>query len=237
LIYVPNDGERLALKALLSSCALRVGLFKNVLNPDGSTNFNLIQELTQGGSRGYATKDLPNVVNESGLAAGQWFLSVDSSGRASAQWCDSVGGPSKPYLEWTFNDYDVADGVTIYGAFGFTRIIPFNQGSAAINPGDTVAGASSGASAVVTAVWLTSGSWGEGNAAGWLAVKTQSGAFQNGGNLQVSAATKAVSNTGTLFAGDSLKTLVFMEAFSDPKAVTLGGQKLQYTLTLSMGTG
>ena len=45
------------------------------------------------------------------------------------------------------------------------------------------------------------------------------------------------SNTGTLFDGDSLKTLVFMEAFTDPKAVTLSGQKLQYTLTISMGTG
>jgi len=237
VIYITNTGELLGLKAILSSLALRVGLYKNVLNPDGSTNVLLIQELNQGGGRGYAPKDLANVVNESALAGGQWYLSVDNSGRGSAQWCDPVGGPTKPYLEWAFTDADVADGVTVYGAFGYALIIPFNNGSAVINPGDTITGATSAATAEVTAVWLSSGTWGGGDAAGWLAVKNQTGAFQNGENLQVAAATKAVSNTGTLFNGDSLKTLVFMEAFTDPKAVTLSGQKLRYTLTLSMGTG
>jgi hypothetical protein len=237
MIYIPNTGELLALKSILSNLALRVGLYKNVLNPDNSTNFLLIQELNQGGGRGYATKNLPNVVNESALAAGQWFLGVDNSGRGSAQYCDPVGGPAKPYLEWAFNDFDMADNVTIYGAFGYALIIPFKQGATAINPGDTVAGETSLATAAVTAVWLASGSWAGGDAAGWLAVKNQTGVFQNGEDLQVSAATMAVSNTGTLFAGDSLKTLVFMESFTDPKAVTLSGQKLQYTLTLSMGTG
>lgn len=316
MIYIPNSGEVTALKAILGSLALRVGLFKNALTPDGNTVFGTLQELSQGGGRSYVTKDLPPVVVEDTLTEGKWYLATDVLGKGAAQYCD--GAPPATYLEWTFAAADVADAPTVYGAFGWTLIIPFANGSAQINPGDIIAGATSGAKGTVTAVWVASGSWTAGTAAGWLAIKTQTGTFQTGENLKISGqvstitindggagyaqgdivsitqtggsgtkvcitevaagvvtavalvdggqghslatalttanivgsgsglklnitglstAAAAVTNTGTLFGGDSLKTLIFVESFASSIPITLSGQKIQYTLTLTMSTG
>lgn len=68
----------------------------------------------------------------------------------------------------------------------------FNTGTAEIFQGDTVTGATSGFSAVVTRVVLESGTWAGGTAAGRLIFASATGNFTPGENLQVSAATKAV---------------------------------------------
>lgn len=68
----------------------------------------------------------------------------------------------------------------------------FNTGTAEIFQGDTVTGATSGFSAVITRVVLESGSWGAGTAAGRLIFASATGSFTPTENLQVLAATKAV---------------------------------------------
>ena len=68
----------------------------------------------------------------------------------------------------------------------------FNTGTAEIFQGDTVTGATSGFSAVVTRVVLESGTWSGGTAAGRLIFASATGAFTPGENLQVSASTKAI---------------------------------------------
>ncbi len=72
-------------------------------------------------------------------------------------------------------------------------ILDFDAGTAAINEGDTVTGATSGATgkALIAAV-VESGSYGGSDAAGYNVLTTVSGAFQDNENLQVSAATKSV---------------------------------------------
>jgi len=114
--------------------------------------------------------------------------------------------------------------------------LPFTQGSSEIRVGDTVTGATSGATAEVTGVVVTSGSW-TGTAAGYLFVKNQStDAFQHNENLQVGGNTKAVSNTGTLYGGDTHKQLMFLEAFTESKKIDTSGQKIKVTLRLNLSS-
>jgi hypothetical protein len=70
--------------------------------------------------------------------------------------------------------------------------ILFSGSTAQINVGDTVTGASSGASAVVVRALLRSGTWSSAGA-GSLVFATVTGAFTNGENLQVGGTTKAVA--------------------------------------------
>ncbi|MEW6385906.1 MAG: hypothetical protein AB1491_00095 [Thermodesulfobacteriota bacterium] len=228
-IYVPNLGELEMLKSILQMAALEVGLYKNVVSPDGGTTFLNIQEMPSGGGRGYARKSLANEIVENGLTANKWFLGSNSDGKAQAQYHNAA-------LEWEFNANDVADGNTVYGQFGIIRVVPFDQGSSEIRVGDTITGATSGATAVVTGVVVISGAW-TGDAAGYLFVKNQSAtAFQDNENLQVGGGTKAVSNTGTLFGGDSHKQLMFLEAFTESKKIDTVGQKIKVTLKLTLST-
>jgi hypothetical protein len=67
----------------------------------------------------------------------------------------------------------------------------FNTGTALILEGDTVTGASSGASGVVARVVLQSGTLGAGTAAGRLILSSSTGAFTSGENLIVSSSVKA----------------------------------------------
>ncbi len=74
-------------------------------------------------------------------------------------------------------------------------VLGFDAGSAAISEGDTVTGATSGATgkALIDAV-VTSGSYGGGDAAGYIVLTVVSGAFADDENLQVSAVTKCVAD-------------------------------------------
>ncbi|PGH55889.1 hypothetical protein CRT60_21800 [Azospirillum palustre] len=76
--------------------------------------------------------------------------------------------------------------------------VKFTAGTGAIIEGQSVMGATSGASGVVTRVVVREGDWTGGNAAkGQLLFATVSGAFQNGENLQVGGSTKAVADGGS----------------------------------------
>jgi hypothetical protein len=170
------------LKNILATNQMLVGLYRNVVPSDGGTSFSDFTEYTKTGT--YITETLDNVVNESALAAGQYYVSTNSSGKASGAWCETSSAAK--YLEWTFNTTDAALLYTVYGAFAWSYVLPFDSGGAVTLPeygeikvGDVVKGATSGAYAEVTAVWLTSGTWLAGTAAGWLAIKGKTGTFQN----------------------------------------------------------
>ena len=90
--------------------------------------------------------------------------------------------------------------------------LAFATGTAIITAGQTVTGATSGASGVVTRVVLQSGDWTTSDAAGRLIFASVTGTFQNGENLQVAAATKAVSGGAqaaiTLAPGGRVETVI-----------------------------
>jgi len=58
--------------------------------------------------------------------------------------------------------------------------IPFNYGSSEITVGETITGATSGATGTVTIVEVTAGDWGTGDAEGYIYVKDPSGVFEVG---------------------------------------------------------
>jgi len=76
----------------------------------------------------------------------------------------------------------------------FGREITFNTGSGEISEGQTVTGATSGASAVARRILLRTGTWG-GAGVGSIVFATVTGTFQNGENLQVGGVTKAVATS------------------------------------------
>lgn len=74
-------------------------------------------------------------------------------------------------------------------------ILFFDVGSVEITAGDTVTGLTSGATAIaIENATLDSGTYGGGDAAGWLALYNLSGTFQDDEFLQVSAASVARAN-------------------------------------------
>ncbi|CAB4158570.1 hypothetical protein UFOVP713_10 [uncultured Caudovirales phage] len=98
---------------------------------------------------------------------------------------------------WRNNVGGTAMAIYKSSATGWTSValgfeMSFNTGTAEIFQGNTVTGATSGFSAVVTRVVLESGSWGSGTAAGRLIFASATGTFTPGENLQVAAANKAV---------------------------------------------
>jgi hypothetical protein len=73
------------------------------------------------------------------------------------------------------------------------RELRFSTGTAAVSEGQTLTGATSGATGVVTRISLESGTYGGSTAAGHFIFATITGTFQNGENLQVAGVTKAVA--------------------------------------------
>ena len=89
--------------------------------------------------------------------------------------------------------YERFDGRTLPSASSYW-ILEFDAGTAAFSSGDTVTGATSGATGVALQdATVESGSYSGGDATGYLVLGFVSGTFQDNENLQVSAATKCVS--------------------------------------------
>lgn len=174
-IYISNEGEKEALKAVLLQEALVVGLYKNQIIPDGSTLFSTLEELTTGPTYGYAPVPLGNTVKESAaLAADMWTMKINSAGKAEANYGAAV-------LTWTFLAPDVALAPTVYGVFGYCLRLPFTVGLQPIRVVDVVR--QGAVCAEVVGVNVTSGAWATGDAAGYLYLKRQSGTFVAGASL------------------------------------------------------
>ena len=203
-VYIPNCSEREALRSVLLNQAIILGLYAAQVVPDGNTVFDTLTPLTTGGGYGYAEKELANDMVEGAAVADKWSLSMNASGQAQAQYGVT------PQL-WTFLAPDVALGSTVYGVFGYTRVIPFDAGSVPIKRGDKVTGGTSTATGVVTGVLLTSGSWALGTAAGYLYIKSQTGAFQDNEAINIvgRVVTLAVgaNATGNYADGDRFRVL------------------------------
>lgn len=229
-LYVPNESEIEMMRAILAVQAWILGLYKNVVSPDGSMTMLQIEEMPSGGGRGYAQKVLSQ---DFALAptADKWYLALNASAKAEGAYHDT-------YLEWEFNATDVGDGNTVRGVFAFTYLVPFDAGQSEgpIKVGDTITGLTSSATGVVTGVVVTSGTWAGDDAAGYLFIKSKTGTFQNDESLQVSATTLATSNTGTLFAGDAHKKLAFLEELPEAKLIDTAGQKIRVNLKWTLST-
>ncbi|MDI6854393.1 MAG: hypothetical protein QME75_12410 [Deltaproteobacteria bacterium] len=190
-IYVPNVGEKEMLKEILLSEAIVLGLYKNQVLPDGNTTIDTLQEMPTGGGRAYAQKPLSNAVVEDGsLVADKWRVTTDAYGKAEGQYSNAA-------VEWTFNETDAGDQNTVYGFFGYSWVLPFTNGAKEIKVGDTVKGATSGATGIVTEVNVQSGSWAGGDAAGALNIMTKTGTWQNGENILLSGEVGTINNTPT----------------------------------------
>jgi hypothetical protein len=227
--FVPYEGESEALKSLVKAKAIILGLYKNQVVPSGSLKVADLTEMLTGGYRGYAEVALANDIVETGPAAGKWSLSQDAQGRAQVQYDLTA-------QIWTFAAADVADAATVYGIFGYTWILPFASGLSAgpINVGDTITGGTSGATGVVTEVIVESGSWAANTAAGYLAIMTKSGTFQNNEAIKVGVTQMATTNTGS--NGDALKKLMFIEPLATPQPITQVGQQITYLPKQAQGT-
>ena len=175
-IYVPNSGEKSALKAILQQRALIVGLYVASLVPDGSTIFGTLTEMTAGGAGyGYAPKILSNDVLETAtLTANKWTVAMNSAGKAEATYGAAA-------LSWTFLAPDVALVQTVYGVYYASLVLPFTAGVYPIKPGDILR--QGAVAAEVVAVNVTSGSFAAGTAAGNIYLKRQSGIFLAGATL------------------------------------------------------
>ena len=173
-VYITNESEKEALKAILLQQAMTIGLYKNQIIPDGSTLFTTLEELTTGATYGYAPKVLSNDVKEGAAAADWWTILVNSAGKASAVYAAAA-------QEWTFLAPDVALLPTVYGYFGFCLRLPFTVGLQPIRVGDVLR--QGAVCAEVTGVNVTSGAWATGDAAGYLYLKRQSGTFVAGASL------------------------------------------------------
>lgn len=97
---------------------------------------------------------------------------------------DNVGGTAGDLYKQTASGWSQV-------AFG--REIQFTGGAGEITEGQTVTGATSGATAVARRILLRTGAW-TGTGVGTIVFASVTGTFQNGENLQVAAVTKAVAN-------------------------------------------
>ena len=190
-VYISNEGEKEALKAILLQQAMTIGLYKNQIIPDGSTLFATLEELTTGALFGYAPKVLSNDVVEGAAVADKWSILTNSAGKASAVYAAAA-------QEWTFLTPDVANLPTVYGYFGYTLVLPFTAGTQPIRVGDVIR--QGAVCAEVTGVNVTSGSWAAGTAAGNLYLKRQSGVFVAGATLIDGSKATATSEIKVLTA-------------------------------------
>jgi len=221
-IYVVNIGEKEALKDLLVSQAMIVGLYKNNVNVDGNTTFEHLEELDKEAD-GYQPKKLTNDVVFDQATANKWYVYTNSDGKAEAQYSNAA-------LEWVASQSDVDNNNTVYGVFAWTLVLPFTSGGTdEIKVGSTITGITSGATAEVTAIRLTSGSWSGGDAAGELCIKNQTGTFQAEG-------IKIDTDDCATIAGDSEERLLFVEAFTTGQEINQVGFTIKYTLKLTMST-
>lgn len=224
-VYLPNIGEKEWLQNIMVSQAIQLGLYRTQISAGENLTFASFTELSKE-SGGYQTKELANVVVTDALTAAKWLVSTNADGKAEAQY-DALDTPQ----EWTMIQLDVDNGETAYGIFMWTLTLDFTSGSTEMKVGDTITCVTGGETAILTALRLKDGAWGDGDAEGTMCLKTQSGVFQAG----------AINNAGdasdlATITGDTDKQLILFEAFAEAKAITLLGQKIKYTPRVRLAT-
>lgn len=132
-------------------------------------------------------------------------------------------------------------------AYTGTEIVySFNTGESEIAVGDTVTGAASGATGYVVAVSVTSGAWGDGDAAGTFTVRRDDGLFQSaetvtvGGTACATIAGATGYNPGDLAAGGLAESIVYQEGGADEwpeDGETVTGSSARFLVTYQTKTG
>lgn len=103
--------------------------------------------------------------------------------------------------------YEAYDGQPSPSAASYS-VLNFDAGTAAISAGDTVTGATSGATGVALYdATVSSGAYGTNDAVGFVVLHSISGTFADDENLQVSAVTKAVANDTQVLNGAATNDL------------------------------
>ena len=98
-------------------------------------------------------------------------------------------------------------------------LLAFDTGSIEISDGDTITGASSGKTAIVTSVRVSSGEWTDSDVAGYLSIKDNSGTWTNSEAININGVQHALVNGA-----------------SEPTAVTVAkADGTQYEQTLNPG--
>lgn len=219
-VYIPNVGEIEALKAILQTDALIVGLYKVAIIPDGNTVFSTLTEMPTGGGRAYVQKELTNDIVESALTASKWLMYTNALGKGE-------GAYSNAPLSWVLNAADLADANTVYGVFAYCWTLPFKEGNREIPLGATVK-STGGGEGIVTGVCVQSGTWAAGTARGYLNIKTKTGTFVDGENIWVKGEIASLVAAPTA-AGD---TYSIGDTF---KIITGGREGVGFVLTLTGG--
>lgn len=103
---------------------------------------------------------------------------------------------------WRNNLANTAMGMWKSSASGWTAVnlgyeLSFNTGTASIAPGQTITGATTGATAVVAHIVVTSGDWTTGDASGLISFASVTGTFSSGENISVSGVAKAKASSAS----------------------------------------
>ena len=213
-VYIPDVGEKEALKSFLQTQAIVLGLYVAQVVPDGSTVFASLTPMTAGGGRGYAEIPLAGDMVEGGPVADKWSMAMNASGQAQMTYSNAA-------QVWTFLAADVADAATVYGVFGYVRAVPFDNGSVLPKIGRILCGAA-GAKGTITGVVVISGSWELGTAAGYIYIKDQTGTFVDNENLTLEGhiTTVAVGSTpGANYANGDIFNILQANSTNKAKGV------------------
>jgi len=103
------------------------------------------------------------------------------------------------YGEWTTGAAGAMVLTNITGTFSDNEdlnmpLLAYNSGSIEISEGDTIVGASSGKTAVVTSVTISSGTIGDGDAAGYISVKNNTGTWTASEAININGVDHATVN-------------------------------------------
>jgi hypothetical protein len=188
--------------------SLSAGMFKSTSTGwseiDIGTALNFDSTVTAGepvpGSVGTATTIKGATSNAQGDLMGISYHGLWSQGAAGAMVLTNITG--------TFQDNE---SLTM-------PLLAFDTGDTELSVGDSIVGATSGKTATVTSVTLTSGAW-DGSAVGYISVKDNSGTWTNSEPIQLNGTTYALVNGA-----------------SEPTAVAVASASgTQYEQTLSAG--
>ena len=165
------------------SGGLSAGMYKSTstgwTEVDLGTALNFDSTVTAGepvpGSTGTATTLKGGTSNAQGDLMGISYHGLWSQGAAGTMVLTNITG--------TFQDNEDLK----------MPLLAFDTGDTEFSAGDSIVGGTSGKTATVTSVTLTSGAW-DGTAAGYISVKNNSGTWTNNEEIQVSGIKKALVN-------------------------------------------
>jgi len=202
------------------SGGLSAGMYKSTstgwTEVDLGTALNFDSTVTAGepvpGSTGTATTLKGGTSNAQGDLMGISYHGLWSQGAAGTMVLTNITG--------TFQDNEDLK----------MPLLAFDTGDTEFSAGDSIVGGTSGKTATVTSVTLTSGAW-DGTAAGYISVKNNSGTWTNNEEIQVSGIKKALVNGAS---EPTEVTVAKSSGTTNPQTLSAGG-KYEFSVYNFMG--